>query len=69
MSAHAQVPDRLAAVEAELERVIAAVEEHRADRSPGADARLYAAVLSQRLALVDSRVDDPNDWPSPSPRR
>jgi hypothetical protein len=56
---------RPATAEEELERVRRAVERHRADRSPGADARLYAAVLSQPLEVVDNRVDDPNDWPAP----
>jgi hypothetical protein len=56
---------RLAAIEEELERVIAAVERHRADRTAGADARLYSAVLSPPSALADYRVDDPNDWPAP----
>ena len=65
MSAHAHLP----IVETELERVIAAVERHRADRSPGADARLYREVLSRPFEVVDTRVDDPNDWPSPAPDR
>jgi hypothetical protein len=70
MPAHAQstptpVHARLAILEEELERVRTAVERHRADRSPGADARLYAAVLSKPLEAVDNRVDDPNDWPAP----
>ena len=46
----------------ELDRVLAAVARHRADDSPGADARLYADVLGEPL-LADVRVDDPNDWP------
>ncbi len=70
MSAHAHpappsVDALLAAVGAELERVIAAVAEHRADNTPGADARLYSAVLSRPFEVVDNRVDDPNDWPAP----
>ena len=48
----------------ELDRVIAAVACHRADDSPGADARLYADVLGEPL-VRDIRVDDPNDWPDP----
>ena len=48
----------------ELDRVLAAVARHRADDSPGADARLYADVLGEPL-LADVRVDDPNDWPDP----
>jgi hypothetical protein len=60
------LPPRRPTAEEELERVRKAVERHRSDRSPGADARLYAAVLSQPLeAAVDNRVDDPNDWPAP----
>jgi hypothetical protein len=70
MSGHAQTAPtplhpRRPTAEEELERVRRAVERHRADRSPGADARLYAAVLSQPLEVVDNRVDDPNDWPAP----
>jgi hypothetical protein len=69
VSAHPQpVPPadaRLAAAEAELKRVIRAVEKHRRDRRPGKDARLYSAVLSSPLAVVDNRADDPNDWPAP----
>jgi hypothetical protein len=65
MSARARDQHTLSATEKELERVIAAVEHHRADRTAGADARLYSAVLSPPFALVDNRVDDPNDWPAP----
>jgi hypothetical protein len=66
MSAHAiDLRARLAATEEQLARVIAAVERHRSDRTPGADARLYSTVLDQPFALVDNRVDDPNDWPLP----
>jgi hypothetical protein len=70
MSAHAQpaptpLHGRRPTAEEELARVRRAVKRHRADGSPGRDARLYAAVLSQPLEAVDNRVDDPNDWPAP----
>jgi hypothetical protein len=48
----------------ELDRVLAAVAQHRDDDSPGADARLYAEVLGEPM-VADGRVDDPNDWPDP----
>ena len=54
---------RNAALQARLDEVLAAVEEHLDDPRDDADARLYRRVFG--VPEGDYRVDDPNDWPDP----
>jgi hypothetical protein len=54
---------RNAALQARLDDVLAAVEDHLDDPRDDADARLYRRVFG--VPAGDYRVDDPNDWPDP----
>jgi hypothetical protein len=57
------VEARNAALQARLDDVLAAVEDHLDDPRDDADARLYRRVFG--VPEGDNRVDDPNDWPDP----